>query len=273
MVNSKAYEELTFSDDFLFGKILSTNLELCRQVLELILSVGIKRVELAQSQKTIEIARDARGIRLDVYVNDQCGTVYNIEMQTTDQKSLPKRSRYYQGMIDLNLIERGARFSELKKSYVIFICLRDPFEDGKPLYWFENRERLTGKPLNDESHKIFLNADCQKDSPANDELRSFLEFIRNGSANTDLTRALKKQVDQAINHDEWRAEYMTLLLRDQQMRDEGHAEGLAEGRAEGRKSIISAMLKNGMTPEAVSNACSAPLDEVQNVQAELLQLA
>ena len=42
-------------------------------------------------------------------------------MQTTLKKDLPKRSRYYQGMIDLNLIERGAKYRDLKSSFVIFI--------------------------------------------------------------------------------------------------------------------------------------------------------
>ena len=81
-------------------------------------------------QKPIEITADARGIRLDVYVEDENETVYDIEMQPTKKTNLPKRSRYYQGMIDLNLIERGADFNELKKSYVIFICLEDPFKEG-----------------------------------------------------------------------------------------------------------------------------------------------
>ena len=66
---------------------------------------------------------DGKGIRFDVYTEDEKNTVYDIEMQTTSQKDLPKRSRYYQGMVDLNLIERGAKFKQLKNSYIIFICL------------------------------------------------------------------------------------------------------------------------------------------------------
>ncbi len=42
-------------------------------------------------------------------------SVYDIEMQTTLQKDLGKRTRYYQGMIDLNLIEKGAKYSKLKR--------------------------------------------------------------------------------------------------------------------------------------------------------------
>jgi predicted transposase/invertase (TIGR01784 family) len=74
-----------------------------------------------------EEKRDDRGIRLDVYAEDNENQIFDIEMQTTRQKNLSKRSRYYQGMMDLDLINRGADFRELKKSYVIFICMNDPF--------------------------------------------------------------------------------------------------------------------------------------------------
>ena len=67
----------------------------------------------------------SKGIRLDVYVEDEAGTVYNVEIQTTDKKNLPKRLRYYQGMIDLNILNRGEDYASLRRSFVIFICTLD----------------------------------------------------------------------------------------------------------------------------------------------------
>ena len=128
----KEYNKLDFTDDFMFCMILENNLELCKELLELILDIKIKKVELANSQKRIDLTYDGKGIRLDVYVNDSENTVYDIEMQTTKQKELPKRTRYYQGMIDLNLIQKGMDYSELKKTYVIFICLKDVFGKNLP---------------------------------------------------------------------------------------------------------------------------------------------
>lgn len=61
-----------------------------------------------------------------------------MEQLQKQYQELPKRSRYYQGMIDMNLIERGAKYKELKLSFVIFICLKDPFGYGLPVYRFEN---------------------------------------------------------------------------------------------------------------------------------------
>lgn len=39
------------------------------------------------------------------------------EMQTVHEEGLPKRSRYYQGMIDLSLIEKGEPYKNLNRSY------------------------------------------------------------------------------------------------------------------------------------------------------------
>ena len=114
----KQYQELTFTDDFMFGKVLVNNPEICRRLLEVLLEIKIKKISFPERQKTIEILADGKGIRLDVYVDDENGTVYNIEMQTKIKKELPKRSRYYQGMIDMNLIERGAPYKDLKLSFI-----------------------------------------------------------------------------------------------------------------------------------------------------------
>ena len=164
---SKKFKELDFTDDFFFCKILTKNKGLCIELLELILKIKIKKIVFMTEQKPIEITADARGIRLDVYVEDENETVYDIEMQPTKKTNLPKRSRYYQGMIDLNLIERGADFNELKKSYVIFICLEDPFKEGLQVYTFENRCReCASLVLGDDTIKVFINAAGTADDSA-----------------------------------------------------------------------------------------------------------
>lgn len=70
--------------------------------------------EPQRPQQPIELTADGKGARFDVYSEDDTGTVFDCEMQTTENRNLPKRSRYYQGMIDLNLIERGADYGELR---------------------------------------------------------------------------------------------------------------------------------------------------------------
>ena len=121
MYRSKKFEDLTISDDFMFG-IVMRDPKYCKPFLETILNIKISRIEYPEDQKTINLSLDAKSIRLDVYVEDDFDTVYNIEMQNGHHKNLPKRTRYYQGMIDLNLLDKGMDYTQLKQSFVIFVC-------------------------------------------------------------------------------------------------------------------------------------------------------
>ncbi len=241
MVKQKQYEELTFTDDFMFCKIMTTDLSICKDVLELILDIKIREIGLHESQKNIQLTADSKGVRFDVYVDDENGTVYDIEMQTVNKSDLAKRSRYYQGMIDLNLIEKGSLYNELKKSYVIFICMSKPF--GKevpdlPIYTFqniclENREIV----LNDETVKVFMNVSSS--SPyISEKLKLFFNYLKGYPPTDDLCRRIDASVKSAIDHDQWRNYYMTLFMREREIFAEaqqaGHEEGLKEGLKEGR---------------------------------------
>ncbi|MCR5719432.1 MAG: Rpn family recombination-promoting nuclease/putative transposase, partial [Lachnospiraceae bacterium] len=192
----KKYQSLTFRDDFLFCKILTNNPDIAKDLIEMILNKKIKKV-VPQKQFSIEITSESRGVRLDVYLDDTEETVYDLEMQTTSKKELPKRMRYYQGMIDLNLIERGANFSELKKSYIIFICTSDPYKMGKYYYSFENL--CTENPnlsLGDETYKIILNTSGTKND-VSENLQEFCNLINSGTGKTDLCKRINDEVQKS----------------------------------------------------------------------------
>lgn len=134
----KSYEELELSDDFMFAKVMQ-NKALCKELLELIMGFPIADIVYLEEQKTLDVAANAKSVRMDVYAADENQTIYDIEMQTGKKKYLPKRSRYYQGIIDIDETDKGIEYQSLNKSYVIFICTFDPFDAGRHIYSFENR--------------------------------------------------------------------------------------------------------------------------------------
>ena len=105
----KRYQDLRFTDDFMFCKVMSANPNLCRKILTLILGRKVKKVVMHGTQQTIDLTAAAKGIRMDVYMDDVEGTVYDLEMQSTQKPYLPKRLRYYQSMLDLNHLEKRRR--------------------------------------------------------------------------------------------------------------------------------------------------------------------
>lgn len=92
--------------------------EICKELLEKLLNIEIKKITMPEDQKTINLLLESKGIRLDIYVKDENDTVYNVEMQRGSHKNLPKRLRYYQGNIDLDCISKGENYNNLVKSYI-----------------------------------------------------------------------------------------------------------------------------------------------------------
>ena len=183
-------------------------------------------------------------------------------MQVSQKSNFPKRMRYYQGMIDLNLIERGADYNDLRKSYIIFICPFDVFEKGLHKYTFENQcIEMPELKLDDETRKIFLCAGGTADD-VSDDMKDFLDWLIGKQGKSELVKALDNAVQKARNHEEWRLEYMTLLMRDQEMIRRGREEGLEAGRLqeiflsvqEGDYPIERAAQKAGMDIQSVEKA-------------------
>lgn len=210
------WEDLSISNDFLFGKVMQ-DAELCKELLQRILpELDIDHVEYPELQKTIKEDFEAKGIRLDAYVNDGKGTVYDIEMQAVTSKYLPRRTRYYQSMIDLQLVDKGQDYDTLNDSYIIFICLSDLFGKGRYRYSFENicKEDMEVM-LNDGAKKIFLNADGKK-GDISEELKAFLDYVAGRPSEDAFVKKLESAVEKAKKNRKWRREYMTLLMRDRE---------------------------------------------------------
>ena len=234
----KRLEELEIWDDFMFGAVMS-NKELCKHLLEIILQKKIKDIRYTELQKAINLQYDAKSIRLDVYVEDDTESVYNIEIQTTNEKNLPKRSRYYQGMIDLNVLDKGESYSKLKKSYVIFICNYDPFGKGRCFYRFENV--CVDDPslkLKDDSVKIMINPYGNDTKQFGKGFAALMDFLKNGQISDTYTESLKDEITEVKVSEEWRRRYMKLLIGDQ--------ENIEIGKELGELSTCVRQVKNNL---------------------------
>ncbi|MBL6469129.1 MAG: Rpn family recombination-promoting nuclease/putative transposase [Mogibacterium sp.] len=260
----KTYKELSFTDDFLFCNIMQNNPDICKELVELLLDRKVGKVAYSETQKSIDLALDQKGVRLDVYFEDDLSTAYNIEMQTANTGNLPKRSRYYQGTVDLNMISSGAGYDELKKSYIIFINTFDLFGKGFPKYTFENIcQESSDLHLDDGTVKVFINA--KSTIPGiSPELQGFLRYLCGDNPNTPLTDRIQNEVVKSRNNVRWERSYMLLEEKYKAFFAEGRAEGRelgleegreegrAEGRAEGRIDTILEMFESGYLPLEVA---------------------
>lgn len=253
------WDSIGLSNDFIFGKVMRNPVLLKELLCRILPQMQIDYIEYPQLQKAIRPDADARSIRLDVYVKDDKNTVYDIEIQTVNTKELPKRSRYYQGVMDIQLIDKGVSYKKLNQSYIIFICLSDIFGKGRHLYTFENRCREdSGLILQDGAIKIFLNAESTMNDVSAD-LKAFFDYIAGQRPKDAYAEALDRAVSEAKRNREWRHEYMTLLMRDQ----ENIEKGIEQGTEKERRKIILNMLKEGLSCEQICRLCDAAEEEVE----------
>lgn len=225
-ITATAWEELPISNDFIFGKVMQDP-GLCKKLLQRILpGLKIDHIEYPETQKAIRPDIDAKSVRLDVYVEDSKNNVYDIEMQVTTSKELPKRTRYYQSLLDMQMIDRGKPYKKLKPSYIIFICPFDQFGKGRHIYTFENICREDKEiSLEDETTKIFLNAKGTMDD-VSPELKAFLDYVAGKKPADPFVDELEEAVKNARKNRDWRHEYMTLEMRDQENFENGREKGI-----------------------------------------------
>ena len=264
----KTYKELSFTDDFLFCNIMQNNPDICKELVELLLDRKVGKVAYSETQKSIDLALDQKGVRLDVYFEDDLSTAYNIEMQTSNTGNLPKRSRYYQGTVDLNMISSGAGYDELKQSYIIFIDTFDLFGKGFPKYTFENVcQESSDLHLDDGAIKVFINAKSTIPDMS-PELQGFLRYLCGENPDTPLTDRIQNEVVKSRDNARWERIYMLLEekykayfaegraegreLGLEEGREEGRVEGRIEGREEGRVDTILEMFESGYLPLEVA---------------------
>ena len=116
-------------------------------------------------------------------------------------------------MIDLNVLEKGQEYTDLKLSFVIFICTFDPFPgNDRRMYTFTNRcHEQDGLELGDETVRIFLNTKGTR-GEVDDDIARFLAYVDGKTAEGEFTQTIAAEVERVKQHDETRVEYMTLQM-------------------------------------------------------------
>ena len=240
----KPIEELTFADDFMFGRVMQ-NPEICKGLLERLLEIKIDKIEYPTLQKTISPHYESKGVRLDVYVQDS-NRVFDIEIQNYIDENLPKRTRYYQSMMDIDLLLKGKNYTQLKESFVIFICKEDFFGEDMPCYFFSNT--CKDKPdlqLGDMAYKVIFNASAfnnEKDL----EKKSILEYIIDKKSTSEFTNKLNTLVEQTKLNEIFKGEYMAWGLAEFDAEQRGKKEGYYAGVSDGIQQGISQGLQQGI---------------------------
>jgi len=273
----KSFDELTFQDNFIFQKVMLKK-HICKAVLERLLDISIKDIVYIHEEKNLDVRWDTKSVRLDVFVNDDKGTVFNIEMQTSkDMEELVKRTRFYQSILDMYHIQKGQKYTTLNDSYVIFICTFPVFTGNRHKYTFKNVcIEDYDIDLNDGATKLFLSTKGTQHDVSK-PLQAFLDYIDGQEATDELLRDIDDAVHEVKHCEAGKEEYSMLSMDHYKYWKEGMAEGIAEGlaqgkaeglaqgEAKGKAEVVIQMLQEKLSLEMIARLTKLTVEQIKEI--------
>lgn len=260
------WNKLTLRNNFMFRLVMEKQ-ELCKKLIECILGIKIKSISYMEHEKSFEANLKSKGIRLDLFVIDEDGVAYDIEMQMDNsyKEFLGRRTRYYISTMDNNALKKGERYSQLRKSYVIFICTFDPFGRGLAKYTFNaicNEDHSL--VLDDGVTRVFINTEGDRHRISK-ELASLIGYISTGEVTDDYTKDLDEEVRALRNDDGRERDYMTYMQTIMEHEDMAYNRGISQA----NKAMAIKMLKANKPYEEISEFTELTMSDIRELAASL----
>lgn len=265
---SKTLQELNLTDDFLFD-VTTEELENCKAIIELTTGLRLKSLKWKSGQKVIHNLPGKRGVRLDFIAESEDGRIFDVEMQNRNEGNIPKRTRFYQALIDAPILKSGERgFDKMNPLYIIIICNYDPYGKKKYCYTFDNQcKEVPGLRLGDEVTKLLLSTKGENEEEVSKELVDFLHYVTESNENglpdecDERLKRLHESIREIKASADMEVEYMKMEERERIIRDEGVEFGKQIGIINGKiEDILELLEDKGDVPEKVKVEILAETD-------------
>lgn len=261
---SKTLQELNLTDDFLFD-VATEELENCKAIIELTTGLRLKSLKWKSGQKVIHNLPGKRGVRLDFIAESEDGRIFDVEMQNRNEGNIPKRTRFYQALIDAPILKSGERgFDKMNPLYIIIICNYDPYGKKKYCYTFDNQcKEVPGLRLGDEVTKLLLSTKGENEEEVSKELVDFLHYVTESNENglpdecDERLKRLHESIREIKASADMEVEYMKMEERERIIRDEGKQIGIINGKIE---SVLELLEDKGEVPKKVKAEIFAETD-------------
>lgn len=243
----KSLQEQNLIDDFLFYSVMQEP-KIAHIITAALLEQEIGPIHYAECQKEIRTQPRFHGIRLDVFLEEESGRRYNLEVQVKNKKDLPKRSRFYQSVMDYRLLPSGEKdYNVLPDTTIVFICSFDYFKDGRCRHVIGAGEQDTyGEKWNSGARVIVYNTRGVNSKGLRTETLELLRYFENTQAayakacSSPMIREIQRAVDKVRGKEE-EALKLEEIIYDSRM--EGRQEGRQEGQQEGRQKLSRQLMK------------------------------
>ena len=239
----KIISSLTLMDD-LFMKVVLQDSRCTEFILQTIMDNAKLKLKKQILQKNLSNLH-GHSLILDCLCEDEANNIYNIEIQNNISGAQPKRARYHAALLDMHSLKRGNDFTQLPRSYVIFITAKDVLHGQQPIYHVDRMIRESGKPFLDESHIIYFNTSYIDNSPLG-KLAEDFHALETSKMHSPI---LSKRVNALKNFNAYQKgdQEMNVLL--EQYRQKALQEGMEQGIEKGSLANKKAMKLMGLLAE------------------------
>lgn len=172
--------------------------------------------------------------------------LFDMEMQNDSKgDNIPKRARFYQGLLDSPVLKSGkhTKYRQLSSSIIIFITQDDLWKKDLARYTFtEQCEEIRGLHLEDGTTKIFLNMTSENGSK---ELVSLLKYMKDTTLDNpeilvkdERLIELDAIVTEVRESEEWEAVQMNIMeIAMERGLERGLEQGLEKGIEQGENRL------------------------------------
>ena len=262
--------------------------------MQLLLCIFFGRDDLVVKHVVTQQSADnlyGRGVRFDVLAEDSEGKLYDCEVQRANEGAVPRRARYNSSMMDSRELAKGAEFSKLPETWVIFITENDIYGAGFPLYHVDRIVEELQRPFDDGAHILYVNGANRDDTPLGRLMQDFFcespeqmnykelakradYFKAEAEGVNTMCELMEKFGEKKMEEGRLKGREAGLLEGRAEGRVEGRMEGRVEGRVEGRiegriesaRRTATALLALGkLTLSQIAEATQLSQEEVERL--------
>ncbi len=270
-------KKLPLLSNSLFEALMMYDMKLTRLILKVLLGYDPGPLQTAMIENALQPVMNKRGIRTDVYIVAEDGTVYDIEAQTYSVKYLDKRIVLYRSFMIVCNTKKGSGYADVPSTAAIFICTEDPV--GRGLAKYITREQVFREkngemiPLdwNEDQKTIMFYVDGDMEDLTEDQ-KNLLQYLKTGIPCDPLTERMELAVRIIKSSEEFQLSYWRQQFDKadygRMCRDEGKEEGRAEGKVETLAELVNDRI---MEIGLASKRAGMSVDEFRKAAKDYLQ--
>lgn len=264
---SRSLQDLNLVDRFLFDETMEVP-GMYQIMVNILLENKVTLLDRVQTEKEFRISPELRSVRLDVVSMDTTGKLYYTEMQKKNTGNLLRRSRYYQGQLDVSLLEPGSvDFNLLNDTCLILITPFDLFGKGLYRYTFSGVcEECPELRLRDGAVRVFINTKGTNREGFSQEFLDFMEYLTDTSdqraemSSSERIREMHRAVQKIRASEKMGVKYMQKWEERVYDRLEGKIEGKKEAKADLNK-LNQALLRDNRLEDLVRSTTDPEFQE------------